>query len=80
MLEVEGHRNQANILKEIKKKVDNASDIKIHSKENLIHVNDIDPTMDTNEVLISIQSAIGPSRGNVEVKFLRPNAAGHGGY
>lgn len=78
MFEVEGQRREANILKEeIKKKVENASDIKIHSKVNLLHVNDIDPTMDNNEVLDAIRRAIVPSKkGLVEVRFLRKNAGG----
>lgn len=53
---VESQRCPTNILKEeIKTKVDNASDIKIHSrKKPATHINDVDPTMDLNEVLDAI--------------------------
>lgn len=49
-----------NILKEeIKKKVDVASDIKFHNQEALIHINDIDPTMDADEVLEEVVKFAG---------------------
>lgn len=81
MFEVQGQRSKVNILNmDIKKRVDNASEIKIHSKENFLHIDDIAPTIDTNKVLDAIKRAIGPSKnGHVEVKFLRVNVGSHGG-
>lgn len=78
MFEIDGQRKEANILlDEIKKKVAVASEVKIHSSESLIHINDIDPAMDTKEVMEDIVNIVGPSKRQlIEVRFLRVNANG----
>lgn len=72
MFEIDGQRKQVNTLKEeIKKKVEEASDIQIHSNVTLFHINDIDPSIATNEVLEELKFTGAAEIQNIEVKFLR---------
>ncbi|CAH1110905.1 unnamed protein product [Psylliodes chrysocephalus] len=77
MFELEGGKNEANILKdEIQKKV-NATEIRVHKQETLIHINDLDAITQAEEILESIARVIGPENKKfVTVKSLRPNRNG----
>ncbi|KAG5877750.1 hypothetical protein JTB14_000544 [Gonioctena quinquepunctata] len=52
-------------------------EMKIHNQETLLHLNDVDATMEAHEVLEAMEKAVGSPKGeSITVKSLRPNGSG----